>query len=146
MQYFNQKRIFSPILAINVYLFWLYISPSTEDNIGYIANTVLFSFSCLLIDWRKSENFFCCLNKCLITIYRFQLVRNKKTVFLLELKMLTQKPEPLLSAASGKAGVGSCPPDPPSGPGMCTAHPERSALSFEKHQTAFVTGQVSAQF
>ena len=57
----------------------------------YSQHCLYFPFPVYLEIEGKSENFFCCLNKCLITVYVFQLVRNKKTISLLELKRLTLK-------------------------------------------------------
>lgn len=62
---------------------------STEESIGYKANSLFISF--FLFTYRlkkKSENFFCCLNTLLIIIYKFKLVQNKKTIFLFLWKSL----------------------------------------------------------
>lgn len=62
----------------------------TEEGIGYIANTVfIFLFLFTYILKKKSGTFFCYLNTLLITIYKFRLVQNKKTIFLLLRKKLT---------------------------------------------------------
>lgn len=62
---------------------------STKESMSSEANTVfifLFLFAYRLKE-KKSENFFCCLNTHLITIYTFTLVQNKETIFLLLTKL-----------------------------------------------------------
>ena len=146
MQHFNQKRVFSSKFGYKCLLFLaVHIPINRRQYWLYSQHCLYFPFPVYLEIEGKSENFFCCLNKCLITVYVFQLVRNKKTISLLELKRLTLKnPNPGSQQPLIKQGLDLVHLTLPVVLAAHTPIPQRFALSFEKHQTAVVAGQVSA--
>lgn len=79
--------------------FLLTIYPDQQKKALVMQPTLsFFLFPVYFQTEESSENFFCCLNTLLITIYKFQLVQNKKSVFLLMPRKLTlyMLPEPVL--------------------------------------------------
>lgn len=124
------------------FLFTIHIHVNRRKYWLYSQHCLYFPFSVYYRLKEKRETFFCCLNTLLITIYKFKLVQNKKTIFLLLQKKLTlgsltqywQQPLGKQVPDHGNqvltcGGLGP----------LRTSVLQRSPWCFDKHQTAVVT-------